>query len=466
MPASTRILVCGAALALATSAPARANPITAPTADPAMIASSLDDDNPFDLHLSVGWEFKSKRSKIRREAAGQASDVPGALAVVPDLEFQGSRHLITPRVAIGLGPDIELSAALPITLTEDYDLLIDASATRSPTLDDGLLPTTGFDTRDPDGPGFSDPNDRTIFNGVERSGLDQIHLGAAWAPFNQLRDPTKPTWKVGATVLLSLGNERIFVRANPERETGVGSGLNEIRLWTSVAKRVGNFEPFVMFWWQAPISTTSDSQFIEVGFGAEREQAQQHAGTRFGVEGVFYEDVKQQQRVGLELSALVETNFDGRAYTEMWEVFAFAGDAAFDDANMVLDADPVANGLQALNHPGVTNVENYLTLAGRASVTARIGEFVQFAVNFELEHDTDHIISFADAGIDLPTCGGTLTTNCEDEDNVTVDPGTSEVNPYQVGLGDNSPAIDVVGNRYRVEDSVDFNIGASAMFLF
>ena len=458
-------LAAVAAAFLGGVAPARANPVTDPPVDPAVIASSFDDDDPFDVHLSVDWQYKAKRSSIRREAAG-TGDPTGPLPVVDDLEFEGARQILTPRVAVGIGPDIEISVALPITLQEGYDLLIDADTASSSTIDDGILPDTGFDSSDPTGPGFTDAGDRTIFRGVDRSGLDQLHLGAAWAPFNQQREATLPTWKIGATVMLSLGNERIFDRASPDSETGAGIGLHELRLWTSVAKRTGHFEPFATFWWQAPIGRSNDSQFLQLGFGTEREQPQQHAGTRFGVEAIFLDKPEEKQRIGLELSALFEANFDGRAYTEMWEVFAFAGDQSVEGAPLVLDSDPIADGVQALSHPGVTNVQNYLTVAGRAAVTARIGEFVQFAASFEIEHDTDHIISFADSGIDLPTCTPTRATDCELEENDTVDSGTSEVNPYHVGPTEGGPAIDAAGSRYRVEGSYDYNIGVSAYFLF
>jgi hypothetical protein len=74
---------------------------------------------------------------------------------------------------------------------------------------------------------------------------------------------------------------------------------------------------------------------------------------------------------------------------------------------------------------------------------------------------TDHVITFADAGIDLPTCGAAGTSGaCEDEDNGVVNPGTQEVNPLHV------PRIDLVGHRYHSENNFGFVIGVQGQVLF
>jgi hypothetical protein len=123
----------------------------------------------------------------------------------------------------------------------------------------------------------------------------------------------------------------------------------------------------------------------------------------------------------------------------MWEVFAYAGHARSDGV-LTLDADPIASDVQAINHPGVTNVENYLTLGGRTGLDIHLGRRVRLDLGFQLAWDQGHSISFADAGVDG-----------DDPDDV-VDPGTSEVNPLHV------PVIDLVGRRYRADDGLTYAV--------
>lgn len=442
------------------------------------IGSALDKDDPFDLHVSLDYGFESRSGGIKREVSGIVNPMlPDRVAIAKDLLYRGTRHVLTPKVRVGVYTDVELSVALPIVIRDSYTLEFDQSANpcvlppdpgmptcvnalNSSTVQDGLLPTNGFDADDP-GTGFTDPNDPTIFRGTTRKGIDQIYVGAAWAPMNQHRDPTKPTWKIGTELRLAVGDTMEFDRERPDKSTGVGRGLHEVRLWTSMAKRVSWAEPFIEIWWQAPIGTTDDSLFIETGFGEERAQAQQIAGTRFGFEGIAWENAPAEQRIGLEFSANLQAHFEGRDYSPMWEVFAYAGDAENDPNNpLVIDEDPTMPGVQALSHPGVTNIENYMRFAGRFRINAQIGERARFGVGFELQHDTSHMISFADAGQDLPQCTGSVTTHCEAANNDTVERDSEEANPYHVEL------IDQSGHRYKADESFDYHVLVHAMLLF
>ncbi|MCX5741515.1 MAG: hypothetical protein NT062_03345, partial [Proteobacteria bacterium] len=113
--------------------------------------------------------------------------------------------------------------------------------------------------------------------------------------------------------------------------------------------------------------------------------------------------------------------------------------------------------VQAKSHPGISNIEGYLETALRTSVRAKLGKGVHLAATVDVAWKTDHAISFADAGIDLPTCG---TGHCETDANDVVTPGTDEVNPLY------APKIDLVGHRYRVEDSLALAIGVMGEFVF
>jgi hypothetical protein len=440
---------------------------------PGEVVSAFDPDDRFDLHLTLDYGLDLHRASIRREQAGLPGTQPtDPMPVVKDLYFEGSRHLIVPRLDLGLFTDFSLTAALPVVLSDSRSLLLDQrnspcvfpggsqtptciDRTNSSTVLDGILPAAGFDARNPGGPGF--PDGATIFRGPDRAGLDQVHLGLVWALMNQDRDATKPTWKLGAEGRVALGAPMRLSVQNPGSETSVGRGLHELYVWTSFARRMRWAEPFVKIWWLTPITETSDSAFRPVGFGEQRNAAQQRAGVDFGLEVPVWSP-SPEQRVVVDGGAQFSGNFEGRTYTEMWEVFQFAGSPQ-RGGPLVLDANPVQSGQQALTHPGVTTVENHLQMGGNLRVRGEFGRF-QAGLSFALLYTQPHVLSFSDAGEDLPTCRPGDSRPCEAEDNQLVNSGTQEVNPVYSAL------IDLVGQRYRADEVFDYVLGLEARVLF
>lgn len=437
------------------------------------VASSFDADDGFDLNLTLDYRLDIHRAAIRREAVARAGTVPGdAMPVQDDLVFAGTKQTIVPRLELGLFHDVAVSFALPYVVSESRTLELDqrdkpctfdtptascVSRNTSSTLRDGLLPMAGYDG-DNGGAGFTG-NDPTVFRSPGRSGVDQLELGLTWAPMNQRRDDTKPTWKLGVEARIAVGQVAAMNRLDPSASTGVGRGVHELRLWTSMARRLGWAEPFIEAYWQAPIAVKDGSPFADPGFGARSTGASQIGGTRFGFEAYAVDQGTDGARLSLELSANLASHFEGRQYTEMWEVFALAGDAS-GSGPLVLDADPTRDGMQAIDHPGVTNVENYLDLGARVAARIAVGERFRISAHFEMLAQTEHVITFTDAGVDYPECDSGPQPGCEVFDDDLVTPGSAEVNPLHV------PGIDVIGHRYRADNSLDYAIGAQLQLLF
>jgi len=437
------------------------------------VASAFDPDDGFDLHLTFDYRLDVRRSAIVREDVGRpGSTAQNGIPVVRDLIFAGSRHTVVPRLELGLFRDVSFAVALPLILADERTLELDqrdtpcdfdganatcVNRTTSSTFVDGILTGTGFDGQN--GGAAFDPDDPTVFRGPTRHGLDQVHLGLTWAPMNQARDSTKPTWKLGVEGRFAVGKIATIDAANLDGSTGVGRGVNELRLWTSMARRIGWSEPFVEAWWQAPISVKKTSLFDDPGFGARSTMPQQEGGIRFGFEGYAVDQGDDGARLTLELSARMVAHFEGRNYTELWEMFALAGNAS-GTGPMILDADPTTDGVQALDHPGVTNVENFIEMGGRIATHIAVGEKFRLGAAFELTAENEHVITFTDAGIDLPECSGAVNAGCELPDDDLVTPSTSEVNPLHV------PLTDLVGHRYRATDILNYVVGVNLQLLF
>lgn len=442
--------------ALAMAAPARANPAS-------LVASAADPDDPADLYLSLDYEYSVDTASIWRERVGGTTDPLAPLPKIRDLSFKQYRHQLTPRADLGVFHNTSLYAALPIVIAQQRELVLGEGVSRegSSTIADGLVPEGGFDARDP-GAALAGGG---VLRGVGRSGLDQLHAGAAVAVMSQDTDDTKPTWKLGGELRIPVGRVARFNAAEPSAETGVGRGVYEVRVWTSVARRYERAEAWLELFWQAPIAA-KDTSLLRLPeaerFGATNIAAGQRAGVAFGVEAYAVDDRAAQNRISVDLGARTEAHFEGRDYSELWEVFALAGDAnGAATGPLVLDGDPTMPGVQARSHPGVSNIENYLELAGRAAIRAQLGKYVRFAASLDLVWKTDHAITFADAGIDLPTCGASgVSGACETANNGVVDPGTREVNPLHV------PRIDLVGHRYFSEDNFGLVFGVQGQVLF
>lgn len=461
----------GSSLVVETSSDA----VASPGSD---VASALDDNDHFDLHATLSYRFASRSSAIKREFVGLPGTRMGdALPLVRDLVFSSSRHEVIPALELGIFHDLWLSAALPVVLHDTRNLSFDQrntpcsfagstptciNAQNSTTVADGLLPDTGYDANDPSGPGFTNPGDDMIFRGPTRRGTTQLHLGLGFAPMNQERDPSKPTWKIGGQIRLPIGKVKKLNRIEPDKANGSSEGVTHIRLWTSMAKKVNWAEPHVDFWWQAPISIKKNAPLAELdqGFGVSSEAPQQEAGATFGVDATLWDSPEDDLRVGLDLSTTLTAYFEGRGYSDMWEVFQYAGFAPASDAPLVLDTDPTNGQPDAKSHPGVSNLENFMTLDTHLQITADAGEKIRFAAGVGLQYEQSHLISFANAGNDLPTCIGGAAPGCETDNNDLVDLGSVEVNPLHV------PTIDLAGHRYRVAEGKTLLFTVNARILF
>lgn len=444
------MLASAVAVLVAGGSTARANPAN-------LVPSAGVPGEPVLFNVAVDYEYQIDSSVVARENAGAPDADPlGGPPLSRELEFKQTRHVLTPRAEFGVFRDTWLSVALPIVLGQkrEIEVIRGVDPNGLTTVADGILPAGGFDAHDP----TTAPPGDLMFRGATRAGLDQLHLGLGIAPMNQRRDSTKPTWKLGAEVRLSIGNVMRFDARDPGAETGVSSGVHELRLWTTVDRRIGWAEGWFEVFWQAPIGTREESLFQDPGFGVTNDKLAQRGGVRFGLEASLLDDAQTGNRLSLDLGARVIGHFEGRGYSELWEVFALAGDSR-GTGPLILDRDPTDPGLQAMSHPGITNIENYLETGGRLALRAQLGRHVRFAATVDVAWKTEHLITFADAGIDLPSCS-TGRSPCENANNDLVNPGTREVNPLH------APLVDLVGHRYLSTDNFGLTFGVEAQALF
>lgn len=430
-PAVTVALTLAVAPALALAGPA------------AEVTSLGDEPGAAFVRLSLDYGFESERAELAREDAGPGSSPQGPIALRDDLDATRVRHTVTPRLELSFAPRLWLALALPYVLADRRELALHDGVDRasSSTLASSFLPAAGFDADNP-GAGFAD-GDPLVLRGPGRRGLDQVWVGLGATLMSQRRDPSKPTWKLGLEGGLAIGKVARFDSTRPAANDAVGRGVHEVHVWTSMAKRVSFVEPYLVLSWKAPVATKDASLFRDLGYGSTNVMPPQLAQVQVGAEAIALERPGTGTRIAVELGGRLTARFEGRDYSEMWEAFALAGNASTEGAPLVLDADPTTMDTQALSHPGITNIENHLELATNLALRAQVRKALTLAITAELAWRTDHAITFADAGIDLPSCNAGQTTGCETLANDLVDEGTAEENPAY------SPLVDLVGNRYR-----------------
>jgi hypothetical protein len=389
--------------------------------------SALDPDNPFDVNLTISWLHEAKSASIKREVQGEVSS---GTDLLKDLLFRQTTNILNLRADVGLYHDVWFHIDAPVVLSDDRSLSFDQSSgqgcntpgqpgtvtcvnqTNSTVLRDGILPVEGsvgnptawgIDAQN--GGKFSGTSSQ-VFQGPTRMGLEYLGFGLNWAPFNQRRDDTKPTWVLGFDARLDVGKDMRFDPTNPGANTAVGLGYHQLVWSTNVSHRFRYFEPYFGAWYMLPVRD-ANSPFVKYPTGGQTTvNPQQEAGIQFGVEQIAWENPVTRQRVTVEVRGRMTEHFFGRSQSELWEALSGAPACATDTTQC--RRDPNANGAnvgidfdegRASPYPGVTETEAYASFGGDAGLNIQVGDHVRFRGLFGFTADQPHFITFANAGV-------------------------------------------------------------------
>lgn len=444
-------------------------------ADVTRLASSFEDKDPFDAHISIGYRRTLSRGALKRERAG--IDSGASLAIVKEARYTQIRHILDLRAEIGIWHDLQLHIALPIVLSDSRSLGFALNSGKSclgpgpgqknedncVTPNNSTLTADGFLDRDAllsNGVGWgsnSSPDwgsDNPPVGGLvlpNRAGVDQLHIGLSWAPITQRSDNTKPTVVASFEWRIPIGAVMRYHPANPRANTGVGRGIHDLRWALTVSRRFNRYiDPWFSMWYQLPLETGSSlfSTTEFKGTGQERAGPQQRAGLEIGLEVVPWEQPAKQHKVTIEVRTWMNAFFEGRGYSPLWELFANNPRLQGPCLNTAGNAGPLLwnnghycqNEAQTLPYPGITNIENYLNLGASLAVSTHLTEYFYARVGVSLSHDLAHLINFADAGRSNDPSG---QVNLNDP---------AQVNPLY------RPIVDSPGRRFRVEESTVFDV--------
>ncbi len=409
------------------------------------VLDAADGDDPFDLSLSVAYQRTLRRSKIVRECRNPliCSRDDGAGTDFVDYtdiaRYTQISHMLDLLLTVGLYHDLHFYTRWPLILSDTRDLDYESGTNRTQV--DSIL-----------GGLFDLP-----FSAPERSGIDWFAVGFSWAPFNQERDPTEPTWVLNVEGRFGIGPT--LVAAESGGDGGMSKGVNEIRAGMALSRRFRWVEPFAGLFAKVGIPKYDTFHHFDAPLEGQINTMPPVEGTLlFGLDVIPWENLERFQKfsIGLEISGTFHS--EGRDYSELFDALGTSS-----DARLTYDGG-TGPGCESPDNPatpcwndqygrdrlygwsGMTDTENYGTFAGRLTFMVQAAKYVKFAAGIGFAHDQEHYITFTD--------------ECNSEPDGGCGIGQPQYNPMT------REVIDAPGNRFRVQETTIFDVFASVTAMF
>jgi hypothetical protein len=421
------------------------------------VQSSFDKDDPFDLKLTLAYEWNYHNTLLTREALQNSQIVPAN-----KLEYDRVWHAMHVGLAVGLYRDLELVFDLPVIFADQVKLGAHPSVKSDPQCAGEKLYSSCIGDVDPS----SDPwnfngstQANTLFDvpftGRSRTGLGDIGIGLRWAPWHYQRDHQYPSWILG--LIFRVPSAEVKTAYND----AVGEGLFQLEFNTAISRRVASFfEPYFDLHGKLRFATDS-SLFDNVDSTTQTLTQPGHSmGLKLGAEFIPWEVPAKDQHVSINIGGGLDYVFEGREYAELWEALGSSncltqygcdlttytrGPKGFDGDTAAEYAKDQRKGEGFPRTDGITDVEHYSLFSFWAGLDVQPVQYFQIGLQFKMAYVTPHFITFADAGKDSDFDGDYFVTG----DNSL---GENEYNPKYI------EAFDEVGQRFRASQALQYSV--------
>jgi hypothetical protein len=475
-------------------------------AEVTQVVDAFDDDDRFDLHLSLGYQHSWKTGKIRRETSINQSGLTTGGYTADSLnvaEYKETTSRLNTRADIGLYRDIALIIRVPIILAHDRELeSLEGSAEQQ------RISLQGF-------PGeqlFQLP-----FKSPTRSGVEYLAVGLDFGVMNQARDTTKPSWVIGLEGRFSVAEPMHACNENPtrvnptaaaqqvkcadpsdinrngvvddvrdefnnllegkggNRDAGVSRGTTALELHTFLSKRIKYIEPYGGFRGLLEFQNEG-SDYGQTDFKGSLVNHPPFKGSMIlGLNVIPWEVRDQYQRVNFDFRFTGSYVSEGRDYSELFDALGssdapslrmplysdYQANPDFDPTTPDPDVPPsVANpNSQKVYFTGLTDVQPHAMLSFTGSFTWQAGEYVKFNVGGGYTLVQPHFITFdqacnPDFSNDLSKAGPCRSTQSGQSR------ATGIPNPNYRAV------INAPGRRFRVDDSNTWDVWLNATVMF
>jgi len=478
-------------------------------AEVVQVADAFDNDNDdvFDLNLSLGYESTWASSVIRREGSIAQAGLGGGGFVQSNLNVaqykQTTSRLLT-RADIGLYKDVALVFRVPIILSDDRELSgVDGSEKQQSVTLAG-------------GPGeqlFSLP-----FKSPTRSGIEYLAVGVDAALMNQMRNSARPTWVIGIEGRFNVSEPMHACNANggglnqasgqaqcaypsdldrngisgeypnPDagplegnfrgsRSPGVSRGTTAFEAHTYLSRRLKYIEPYGGF--RALVEFQNNAS--DYGSPDLKGVLANHPPLRgtllFGMNVIPWEIREQFQRITLDFRFTGTYISEGRDYSELFDALGSSDAPSLRVPNYAeykqnpnCTANAPCNQAPSVVNPqsekvyvtGITDVQAHGSYRLSSEFTWQAGEYIKFHVGGGYTIVQSHYITFdqscnPDFASDSGKAGPCRTGGATASSAATVS-GTPNPNYRRV--------VDDPGSRFKADDShaIDAWVNATVMF--
>ena len=473
-------------------------------AEVTQVVDAFDEGDPFDLHLTLGYQHSWKQAKIRRETTIHQPGLSYGSYTSDDLnvaEFSQGTSRLNIRADVGVYRDIALILRMPVILSDQQELRgLDGSQ------DQQSLVLAGY-------PGeqlFSLP-----FRSPERSGVEYFAVGLDFAIFNQYRDPTKPTWVWGFEGRFNVsepmhacnddpssGEERCAYPSDVNRngvsgedlltagedsaagplegpnfsggrDAGVSRGVTALEVHSLMSRRIKYIEPYGGFraLFEFPVDS-SDYGAVDLE-GSLVNHPPLRGTLFFGLSVIPWEIRDRFQRVTIDARFEGSYVSEGRDYSELFDALGSSAARSMRtptyaryQANPDYDEDvegsapSVADLAHKVYFTGLTDVQQHGVYRLSSQFTWQAGEYVKFNLGAAYGFTQSHFITFdqacnPDFQGDRDRAGHCISPSASGSQSVTGIP-----NPNYRAV------INMPGRRFKVDDTVQIDgwVNATVMF--
>jgi len=476
-------------------------------AEVTQVADAFDDDNLFDLHLSLGYESTWASSVVRRETSIAQPGLSTGGFTQSNLNVaqykQTTSRLLT-RADVGIYKDVALVFRVPIILSDDRELTGTDGSEKQQTVTLAGAPGEQL---------FSLP-----FKSPTRSGIEYLAVGIDAGLMNQMRDSSKPTWVIGVESRFSVSepmhacnpsgsglnqasgqvqcayssdlnrNGKSGEYANADagplegrfsgsRSPGVSRGTTGLEGHTYLSRRIKYIEPYGGFRAFVEFQNSSTDYGSTDLKGVLANHPPLRGTLLFGMNVIPWEIREQFQRITLDFRFTGTYVSEGRDYSELFDALGSSDAPSLRVPNYAeyqknpncTTSTPCTQAPSVVNpqsekvyFTGITDVQAHGSYRLSSEFTWQAGEYVKFHVGAGYTLVQSHFITFdqacnpdfaSDSGKAGPCRSGGATASSAGTVSGTPNPN------YRRTIND-------PGQRFKVDDAhaIDAWLNATVMF--
>ena len=421
------------------------------------VIDAFDDNDVFDVHISVGylrnWEFGRIQREVAQTAASDGREA-SLLENVGGYELQRNGLLFG--LDVGIFRDLAVYAQLPLILSDDRTL------TRASDLLPNVLDAGGSPAFDLPSAGFRSPT---------RSGVDWLGVGLAWSILNQARDVNVPTWLLMIEGRFNIGEpmracQSVDTMLTCTQSPGVSRGVNALRIETRSSFRTGMVEPYAGLMAQIEWPGSASSSFLPAGDLRGYINRLPPIQGRFtaGVAVIPWEDRQHFQRFTFDLRFNADYISEGRDYSPLFDALGSSSNPHLTTPTfegVPVESNPTTDGLATVQFNGMTDTQSHARIGGQIVLEMQAAQYVRFQLGSMVMYSTAYNLTQADACNPNVASSSVTDPRLQGDCRASTRAGnTTVLNPAH------RPVIDSPGSRFRMGDlwNIDLFANVTAMF--